>query len=102
MRLSRALFAVVILATNPALPQDKAPDWVRVTENADWQARDSQGEVVYKDHLWIFGGWFDSFKAAPRDVWNSADGKTWKLVTDNAPWKHSDLPMSVVFKDKMW
>ena len=44
MRLSHALFIVAILATSPALPQDKAPDWVRVTENAGWQARDSQGD----------------------------------------------------------
>jgi len=85
-----------------ARADDTAPDWVKVTDQAGWQPRDSQGEVVYKDQLWIFGGWFDSFKGAPRDVWSSADGKTWKLVTETAAWKHSDLSMSLVFKDKMW
>src|SRR6266704_7030600 len=79
-----------------------ALDWVKVTEKAPWQPRDSAGEVVFKDQLWIMGGWFDSFSAPPRDVWSSADGKTWKLVTKEAPWKHSDLPMSLVFKDRMW
>lgn len=76
--------------------------WVQVTDKAGWQPRDSQGEVVYKDQLWIFGGWFDSFAEPPRDVWSSADGKTWKLVTKAAPWKHSDLPMTLVHRDRMW
>ena len=81
---------------------EPGPDWVKVTDAALWQPRDSSGEVVYKDQLWILGGWFDSFHAPPRDVWSSADGKTWKLVTPEAPWKHSDLPMTLVFGDRMW
>lgn len=76
--------------------------WERVTEEAGWQPRDSQGEVVFRDQMWIFGGWFNSFAAPPRDVWSSADGKTWKKVSENAPWKHSDLPMTAVFNDRMW
>jgi hypothetical protein len=76
--------------------------WQKVTDQAGWQPRDSQGELVYKDQLWIFGGWFNSFADPPRDVWNSADGKTWKLVEKAAPWKHSDLPMTLTFKDRMW
>jgi hypothetical protein len=78
------------------------PDWVQVTARAGWQPRDSSGEVVFRDQLWILGGWFDSYSAPPRDVWSSADGKTWKLVTKQAPWKHSDLPMTLVFHDRMW
>jgi hypothetical protein len=76
--------------------------WVKVTERAGWQPRDSQGEVVFQDRLWIMGGWFQSFEAPPRDVWSSGDGKTWDLVQKEAPWKHSDLPMTLVFKDRMW
>ena len=82
--------------------EDRILDWVKVTDKAGWQARDSSGEVVYKDRLWLLGGWFDSFSAPPRDVWSSPDGKTWNLVTREAPWKHSDLPMTVVFDDRMW
>lgn len=81
---------------------ENAPDWVRVTERAQWQPRDSQGELVYHDRLWILGGWFDSYEAPPRDVWSSADGKTWDLIQPTAAWKHSDLPMTLVFKDRMW
>ncbi len=77
-------------------------NWVKVTDKAAWQARDSSGEVVFRDQLWILGGWFDSFAAPPRDVWSSPDGKNWKLVEQTAPWKHSDLPMTLVFQDRMW
>jgi len=80
----------------------QGPDWVRETAAAGWQARDSQGEVAFNNRLWIFGGWFNSFAAPPRDVWSSADGKSWVQVAPEAPWLHSDLPMSVVFKKRMW
>src|SRR5262249_44136285 len=86
------LILLSISLTSPNAPPP-APPWVQVTPRAEWQPRDSQGEVVFGDRLWIFGGWFNSFAAPPRDVWSSPDGKTWTLVTQNAPWKHSDLPM---------
>jgi hypothetical protein len=89
-------------AITPAHGGKKCPDWIKVAEKAPWQPRDSQGEVVFKDKMWIFGGWFDSYKPCPRDVWNTADGKNWNLVLETAPWKHSDLPMTLVFKDRMW
>ncbi len=77
-------------------------DWVKVNDRANWQARDSSGELVYKDQLWVFGGWFDSFAAPPRDVWSSPDGLAWSQVTAEAPWRYSDLPMTIAFKEKMW
>ena len=80
---------------------DAAPNWVKVS-NASWLARDSQGEVAFNGKMWIFGGWYGSYEAAPRDVWSSTDGKDWQKVTSDAPWKHSDLSMSVTFNDKMW
>ena len=78
------------------------PDWIQESPAVAWQARDSQAELVYKNKLWIFGGWFNSKEAPPRDVWNSADGKKWNLINNSAPWIHSDLSMSIVFKNKMW
>ena len=80
----------------------QGPDWVCVTREAGWQPRDSMGEFVYQDHLWILGGWFTPQTPNPCDVWKSPDGKTWTRVTDKAPWDYSDLPVSLVFQDKMW
>ncbi|MBI1832188.1 MAG: galactose oxidase [Planctomycetes bacterium] len=93
---------VACLALSSSFAQEKKFNWTKVTDKAAWKARDSQGELVYKDRLWIFGGWFQSFEAPPRDVWSSADGKEWTLATKEAPWIHSDLPMTVVHDDKMW
>lgn len=77
-------------------------NWENVTETAGWEARDSQGEVVFKDKIWILGGWFNSDEAPPRDVWRSEDGENWELIQPSAPWIHSDLSMTFVFKNKMW
>jgi len=93
---------IIIMATASAFGTGKTANWVKVTGEAGWRPRDSQGEVVYKDQLWVFGGWFSSHQPCPRDVWSSADGKTWRLVQETAPWKHGDLPMSLVFGDRMW
>src|SRR6185369_14865013 len=68
MRFSLLFLCGSFVCNVPAQAEDKAPDWIRVTDKAEWQPRDSQGELVYRDQLWIMGGWFDSFKAAPRDV----------------------------------
>jgi Kelch motif len=96
------LVASLFVAASATFAADEPANWVQVTDRAGWQPRDSQGEVVYNDRLWIFGGWFDSYHAPPRDVWSSPDGKTWTQVQKQAAWKHSDLAMTVVFKDKMW
>jgi len=108
-RLRRLLFVVVLtwslltelLAVQP--PEAAAGfRWKRETEMAAWRPRDSSGEVVFNDRLWLMGGWFDSYSAPPRDVWSSADGVIWTEVTSQAPWKYSDLPMTVAFRDRMW
>jgi hypothetical protein len=96
-----ALLALLLLA-GPACGDERVLDWVQVTDKAAWQPRDSSGEVVFQNQLWLLGGWFNSYAAPPRDVWRSSDGKTWHRVTQEAPWKHSDLPMTVVFRNRMW
>jgi hypothetical protein len=96
------ILIAALFAPSAVWGAEPGPDWVKVTDSAAWQPRDSQGEVVYKDRLWILGGWFDSFKEAPRDVWNSKDGKNWTRVTTQAPWTHADLPMTLSHGDRMW
>ena len=71
------------------------PDWVCVTEKAAWQARDSQGEMVWNGHMWILGGWFTPQTPNPRDVWKSSDGKNWTRTVEVAPWEHGDLPATM-------
>jgi hypothetical protein len=101
-RLLTILPIIILLTAKVLLAQDKKADWILEDPHADWQPRDSQGELVYNNHLWILGGWFDSYEKPPRDVWSSKDGRTWQLINKSAPWIHSDLAMSIVFKNKMW
>ncbi|HQT21547.1 MAG: galactose oxidase [Sphingobacteriales bacterium 17-39-43] len=103
VRVIRALVFLFSVFLSPFVQaQEMIGDWVMETPNAAWQARDSQGELVYKNKLWIFGGWFNSLEAPPRDVWSSPDGRSWKNHTNSAPWIHSDLSMSITFKNKMF
>jgi hypothetical protein len=94
--------AVGLVAAKSLRADDKVANWIKVTDHAGWQPRDSQGEAVYQNRLWVLGGWFDSFQPTPRDVWSSPDGKNWTLVRKAAPWKHGDLPMTVAFDGKLW
>src|SRR6266850_4064882 len=97
-----AAVSLITFVVSATVADKDVPNWVKVTDRAEWQPRDSCGELVYKDRLWLLGGWFDSFQAPPRDVWSSRDGKKWQLVTPQAPWKHSDLAMTIAFNDRMW
>lgn len=99
---SPASAVVLLLFAIPVRADDRTLDWVKVTDRAGWQPRDSCSEVVFRDRLWIMGGWFDSFHAPPRDVSSSADGKQWTPAARAAPWKHSDLPMTLAFNGRMW
>lgn len=69
---------------------------------ADWQPRDSAGEFVFQNKLWILGGWKTDPAELLRDVWNSADGVKWNLVQPKLPFHYTDLPMSIIFKNKIW
>ena len=82
--------------------EKKGPDWVCVTREGGWQSRDSAGEFVYKDHLWLLGGWFTPQTPNPRDVWKSPDGKTWTRTVEVAPWEYSDLSVALVHDGRMW
>jgi hypothetical protein len=75
---------------------------VKVADHATWAPRDSCGEVVYKDKMWLLGGWFTSHDVGPRDVWCSTDGASWTLITRTAGWTHGDLPTTLVHDRKMW
>ena len=77
--------------------------WQEANTNAGFHSRDSAGEFVFNNKMWIMGGWYDSFTTNElRDVWSSVDGANWTLVTNNAAWTHPQHPVSLVFDNKMW
>jgi hypothetical protein len=100
-------------------PSGRAPDytWVNVTQNAAYAPRDGAGALVYKDRMWLIGGWnpFDKElfpKICSNDVWSTTDGAEWTMVKPNTfsdsrydpekEWEGRHTAGYVVFKDKMW
>ncbi|MFH1571756.1 MAG: cadherin-like beta sandwich domain-containing protein, partial [Gemmatimonadota bacterium] len=64
---ARARYEVKVVRAHPA------PDWERVLEAAPWRPRDSAGELVFGEKMWLFGGYLPELVS---DVWSSADGVT--------------------------
>src|ERR1044071_4605935 len=91
MRWRNSLAVVLVASILPslALAQSTAPNWVKISDKNGFSARDSCGELVFNNRIWLMGGWVDSFKDPPRDVWSSPDGKEWTKNTETAAWKHS-------------
>ena len=102
MKTSLLMMGLMLPGLALAAEARKGPDWTLETPAAAWQPRDSQGEFVLKDQIWIVGGWFDPAQPNPRDVWKSADGKEWTQVIETAPWEHSDLSVVLPYNDLMW
>jgi hypothetical protein len=61
MKKITVVISVIMLIVNLLSAQEKAMDWTKETDKAEWKERDSQGEVVFKNQLWILGGWFNSY-----------------------------------------
>ena len=80
-------------------------NWSRITESAPWPPRDSPGAAVFRNRIWLLGGWqMLSPGNFPRlnDVWRSADGATWECVLRAAPWPARNLGGCVVLDDRIW
>ncbi|MHB8736840.1 MAG: thioredoxin family protein [Terriglobales bacterium] len=91
-------------------------EWVPVTEEAAFAPRDGAGALVFRDRMWLLGGWNPNDKRHfPRitsnDVWSSHDGAAWRLEKPNSfvdqfdpsgDWEGRHTGGYVVYKDKMW
>ena len=87
--------------------------------NAAFSPRDGAGALVYKNKMWLIGGWNPSDKIHfPRmcnnEVWSSKDGTEWILEKANTfhfdgktfnrhlDWEGRHTAGHVIFNDKMW
>ncbi|MSS70569.1 MAG: hypothetical protein EXS64_03670 [Candidatus Latescibacteria bacterium] len=92
-------------------------EWRKVTTTAPWAPRDGAGALVFRDRLWLLGGWNPNDKVHfPRicnnEVWSSEEGLDWTLVKPNtyldatfnpaADWEGRHTAGYVVYKDRMW
>ena len=61
----------------PPLFASSQSSWTEEVAKASWMERDAASAIVFKDRVWIFGGWLHSYLPSPRDAWSSDDGKSW-------------------------
>lgn len=74
--------------------------WEVLAESSELPLRIFYGAVVFKDRIWLMGG-FDG-KSYYNDVWNSADGVHWTRVAEKTGWSPRGAGAAVVFKDRIW
>ena len=75
------------------------PAWERVAETAPWPPRDSAGELVFRDRMWLLGGYTPEMA---RDVWSSSDGVAWAHESDVPTPLGIDIPVAFVLDGRMW
>lgn len=71
-----------------------------VNANAGFSGRTDHTSVVFKDKIWVIGG-YDGVSRL-NDVWNSVDGETWTQVISEAAFHKRGGHTSVVFDNKVW
>jgi len=94
----------------------KTYKWKNITMNAAFAPRDGAGAIVYKDKMWLIGGWNPQDKVnfpkiCNNEVWSSTNGKNWSLEKPNTfgagfdeskDWIGRHTAGYCNFKDKMW
>jgi len=86
-------YTVKVLRSYPTV------NWVKDVETCPWSPRDSAGELVFRDRMWLFGGYTP---AVVNDVWSSADGLNWEPEAAIPCESGVNIPATFVYDDKMW
>lgn len=88
-------------AKNDVWSSSDGINWVCETPEAPWAPRLWFSAAVYRDRMWVIGGWskeHDNFV----DVWHSADGSHWERLETKTTWKARHEHSVFVFQDKLW
>ena len=87
-------------AMNDVWSSEDGINWTQVTDSAAWKPRMWFSTVVYRDRMWVLGGWEDAGNLG--DVWYSKDGKNWTELKSERIWSKRHEHSAFVFKDKIW
>jgi hypothetical protein len=74
--------------------------WETVAATSNLPERVFYGAVVFKDKIWLAGG-YDG-RNYYNDVWNSADAVKWRRVAERAAWSPRLATRLIVFRDRLW
>ena len=86
-------YAVKVLRESPTV------DWHQVATTNPWAPRDSAGELVFNDRMWLLGGYEPAVRG---DVWSTSDGVSWESSADIPAARGVDIPVNFVHRDMMW
>ena len=75
------------------------PTWEQILEHAPWCPRDSAGELVFHNQMWLFGGYVPE---TVNDVWSSYDGVNWTKHADCPAENGIDIPVTFIYNEKMY
>ncbi|MGI5818605.1 MAG: hypothetical protein ACOX9R_10975 [Armatimonadota bacterium] len=76
--------------------------WERVLEHAPWAERTWFVAEVYRDRLWIIGGYDNVNHANFGDVWYTDDGVTWHQMPAPEEFKSRHEATPWVYDDSLW
>lgn len=76
--------------------------WERVLEHAPWAERTWFIAEVYRDRLWIIGGYDNVHHANFADVWYTQDGVQWLQMPAPEEFKSRHEPTAWVFDGSLW
>ena len=88
-------------ARNDVWSSEDGVHWHLETEHAPWTPRLWFSAAVYRDRIWVLGGWSKS-QDNLGDVWHSKDGKSWQKLETPTAWKARHEHSVFVFQDKLW
>lgn len=89
------------IPTNDVWCSDDGVHWEQVTAAAPWAPRMWFSCVVYRDHLWVLGGWSRT-EGNFGDVWYSKDGAHWTELSSEVIWTRRHEHSAWAFKDRIW
>lgn len=76
--------------------------WERVLEHAPWAPRQWFTAEIYRDRLWIIGGYDNVNSANFDDVWYTDDGATWHQYDTKPVFSTRHEPTTYVHKGALW
>ncbi len=76
--------------------------WELVLQNAPWPPRMWFNSEVYRNRLWVFGGYDNVNYSNLSDVWYSEDGISWYQYASNNVFSPRHEATSYAWQDKLW
>lgn len=89
-------------AKNDVWSSDNGIHWTQESAAAPWHERLWFSSVVYRNRIWVMGGWSNNPYINWPDVWYTRDGKEWIQLKSNVSWKGRHEHSAFVFQDKIW